>query len=331
MSDYRMDFIRSVEESLIGRLSESQIQIVSDEITKALNGYEIIEDKKEIMEYNNINESIIKRYCACLMIEGKSEKTIYQYGRTIRRFYQNVQKNFTEIGVYDIRLFLAFEKERGISNRSLENTRANISAFFQWMTREELIPKNPCANVSVIKYTEKVKMPFSSVEIDALRMACRTDKERALIEFLLASGVRVEELTHIKITDIDFNNLSVHVTHGKGDKERTVFINELAKTHICKYILSKNAPGDYLFHNKNKTRLKITGVRYLLREVGKRAGVDNVHPHRFRRTFASGLAARGMNVQDIQRLLGHSDINTTMKYVSIDESMIQNSYKRFTA
>mgnify|MGYP002526089693 CR=1 FL=1 len=261
MSDYRMDFIRSVEESLIGRLSESQIQIVSDEITKALNGYEIIEDKKEIMEYKNINESIIKRYCACLMIEGKSEKTIYQYGRTIQRFYQNVQKNFTEIGVYDIRLFLAFEKERGISNRSLENTRANISAFFQWMTREELIPKNPCANVSVIKYTEKVKMPFSSVEIDALRMACRTDKERALIEFLLASGVRVEELTHIKITDIDFNNLSVHVTHGKGDKERTVFINELAKTHICQYILSKNAPGDYLFHNKNKTRLNISGVR----------------------------------------------------------------------
>lgn len=332
MSDYRMEVIRSVETGLTGRLTDAQIQMVSDEIIKALDGFDVVvEDKKEIMEYKNINESIVKRYCACLMIEGKSEKTIYGYARLIRKMYEQVQKNYTEMGVYDIRLFLAFEKQRGVSNQTLENTRAYISAFFQWMEREELIDKNPCANVKTIKCTDKVRTPFSTVEIDALRMACKNDKERAIIELLLSSGVRVDELTHIKISDIDFNNLSVHITHGKGDKERTVFIDELAKTHICKYILSKNAPGDYLFHNRWKNRLGNGGVRSILNALGTRAGVDNVHPHRFRRTFASGLAARGMNVQEIQKLLGHSDINTTMRYVSINENMIQNSYRRYTA
>ncbi len=331
MSDYRNKFIKSVEESLVGVLSDVQLEIVTDEITKALKNYDLVEAEHAIIEYSGINEATLKRFCACMMIEGKSEKTIEQYKRTAEKLIMSVKKNYSDMNVYDIRLFMAYEKQRGVSNRTLENTRANLSAFFQWMTQEELINKNPCMNISPIKYTDKVRMPFSSVEIDALRLACKNEKERAIIELLLSSGVRVSELTNIKTCDIDFNNLSIHITKGKGAKERTAYINELAKTHISKYIMNRGVVGEYLFYNKKKQPLNPGGVRHLLKELGKRANVDNVHPHRFRRTFASGMASRGMELQEIKKLLGHSDINTTLTYVYTSDDKTQISYKRYSA
>ena len=331
MSDYRMEFINTVAESLVGKLTDLQLELVVDEITKALKDYELVESKNELIVYEGVNEKILKRFCACLMIEGKSEKTIKAYRHTIKSMFNTVQKDFTDIGVYDIRMFLAIEKQRGISNRSLENTRANMSAFFQWMTQEELIYKNPCMKIKPIKYTEKVRLPFSSVEIDMLRSACKNNKERAMIELFLSTGVRVSEFVNIKLSDVDFNNLSIHVTKGKGDKERTVYMSELAKSHLQKYILESDHNSEYLFITKLKNCYTTGGIRSLLNAISKRAGVDDVHPHRFRRTFASSLASRGMDIQEIKVLMGHSDINTTLEYVYTSDSKVQNSYKRFIA
>ena len=331
MEDYRNVFLQTIEESLVGLISESQMMAVSDEITKALSGYDIIKRKTNIIPYKNINDAIIKRYCACLMIGGKSSKTIAQYKRTTDKMLEVVQKNYNDIGVYDIRLFLAYEKQRGVSNRTLENTRANLSAFFQWLTQEELINKNPCMNIKPIKYTDKVRLPLSNVEIDALRLACKNCKERAIIELLLSSGVRVSEMCNIKVSDINFNTLSVHITKGKGSKERTVYINELARTHIQKYLLSREEHGEYLFYNRQHAQLNEGGVRHILNELGKKASIDNVHPHRFRRTFASGLASRGMDIQEIRKLLGHSNINTTLEYVYTSDDAVHTSYLKYIA
>ena len=296
-----------------------------------MSDFNINKSDNAIIPYLNINEEILKRFCACLMIEGKSEKTIKKYRRTVNCLSEVVKKHFTDIGVYDIRLFLAYEKQRGVSNRTLENTRADISAFYQWLTREEIIPKNPCLNIPPIKYTDKVKLPFSTVEIDLLRSVCKNNKERALVEFLLATGVRVSELTSMKISDINFQNLSIHITHGKGDKERTTYMTDLAKTYLEKYINERCENGDCLFYNKDHQPIQISGVRYILGRIGKRACVENVHPHRFRRTFASMLAARGMDIQEIKRLLGHSNINTTMEYVYTSDGQVHNSYKKYIA
>lgn len=327
--NYKNRFVRGIEEALVGRLSADDVTMVADEIIKALSGYDLIKSCTDIVVYDNVNEATLDRYCACLMIDGKSEKTIAQYRRTIIKLFEIVNKPYTDIGVYDIRLFLAYDKQRGVSNRTLENTRVNLSAFFQWLTQEELIGKNPCMGIKPIRYTDKVRLPLSNIEIDSLRFACNTPKERALIEMLLATGVRVSELVNIRIEDIDFENRSVHITKGKGSKERTVYFNDLARLHLQNYLLSRKEHGTYLFYNKKHEQLNAGGVRHILNVIADRAHVTNVHPHRFRRTFASGLAYRGMDIQEIRKLLGHSNINTTMEYVYTSDSQVQTSYIKY--
>ena len=331
MSDYRNELLQTIRESLATILKNETNDVVIRKITCILNDYEVTKKCTDVVVYDDQNERILKRYCACLMVDGKSEKTIKEYQRLIKKFLDTTGKPVKEIGVYDIRFFLAAEKERGVSNRTVENCRAYLSAFFQWLSAEEILPRNPCANVKPIKYTEKERLPFTSVELDALRQACVKMKERALIEALLTSGVRVSELALMDVSDIDFQTLAVHVRHGKGDKERTTYINDVAKHHLQKYVMARADISPSLFCNRNGQRLTTGGIRSILKAIAKRANVDNVHPHRFRRTFATGLAARGMAIQDIQKLLGHSDLNTTMEYVCISNTKVKASYNQYIA
>ena len=206
-----------------------------------------------------------------------------------------------------------------------------IAAFFQWLLKEDHIAKNPCMNIPAIKYPDKVRLPFSTVEIDKLRFACSTTRERAIVELLLATGIRVSELTGLRVDDINFANMSVHVRNGKGAKERTVYMTDLARQHLQAYLMERKTISDGLFMTKFGEPIMPGGIRDMMRNLGKRAGVDNVHPHRFRRTFATGLANRGMDIQEIKKLLGHSDINTTMKYVYTSDEKAQASYMRYSA
>lgn len=331
MSDYKLQFIKQVEIELASALGSEQFETTINAITRILNDYDVTKSGTDIVPYSNVNEMLLNTYSGCLLIGGKSEKTIAQYRRTAMKLSNFVNKTFPEMGVYDIRLFLAAEKQRGVSNRTLENTRANLSAFFQWMHQEEHIAKNPCMNIKPIKYTDKVRLPFSTVEIDAIRMACKTSKERAIIELLLSSGLRVSELTSLEIDDVNFNDMSIHVRKGKGSKERTVYMNDLARTHLQAYLMERGNLTRNLFANVKKEALNAGGVRHILKTIGSRAGVDNVHPHRFRRTFATGLASRGMDIQEIQKLLGHTNINTTLEYVFTSDEKTHASYLKYVA
>ena len=285
------------------------------------------ERRTELVALDDTNTKLLKRYRACLRLDGKSNGTIYQYCRSCRALANTIGKRFTDMGVYAIRFFLAMEKERGISGRSLENTRANLSAFFQWMTAEEVILKNPCLNINPIKYNSETPTPFTDVEIDMMRCNCKTQKERAVFETLLSSGLRVSELVGLDISDISLENKTVKVRHRKGDKSRTTYINSVAARYLADCI-EGNDSGP-VFVNHCGKRISDDGIRYILNVVAKRAGVTNVHPHRFRRTFATNLAARGMDVQAIQKLLGHSNINTTMVYVYTDDSQTRMSYQKY--
>lgn len=327
--DTRNNLIRDIEECILQYVDHDKALAVINNVVKILNDYEVSERCTDLVVPMDKNTKIIKRYLACLSIDGKSDKTIEQYYRSIKKLLEFLEMDITEIGVYNIRYYLACEKDRGLSNRTLENTRANLSAFFQWLTQEEYIKKNPCANIKPIKYNDEVRLPFSLVEIDNMRSACRTLKERALIEFLLSSGVRVSELASIRVQDIDFNRLSVHIKHGKGGKERITYINDVAKQHIEKYLMSRKDNLDILFCNMKGNGILPNGIRHILNGIGKRANIKNVHPHRFRRTFASNLARRGMKIEEIQILMGHSDINTTMKYIYVDNDNVVNSYRKY--
>lgn len=331
MADYKTQLISDVSEALVGQIRQSDIETVSDEMAIALRDYEVTKRVTDLVNYEGTNELILKRYKACLVISGRSPKTIAQYERIVKKLFIALQKNYTDMTVSDLRYFLAYEKSRGVSNRTLENTRVQISSFFTWLLEEELINKNPCRSISPIKYQKEVKLPFSAIEIDAIRSACRTKKERAIIEFLLASGVRVSELCSIRISDINFDTLSVIVREGKGSKQRTVYINDLASKHLVEYLTSRNVTGDYLFYNKQKEQLNPGGVRHILKTIEERAQITNVHPHRFRRTFATGMANRGMEIQEIGKLLGHSSLNTTLTYVYTSEEKIRTSYLKYSA
>lgn len=332
MSDGKMELLRSFESALIGRLADSQISEVSEVLVKCMADFDIEKSCRELAVYESANDKILKQYCACLFVDGKSEKTIYQYRRSCQKLAESIGKTFTEMGVYDIRFFLACEKDRGVSSRSVENTRANLSAFFQWMTKEDFIPKNPCMNINPIKYDDVVRKPFSDVEIDQLRGACRTLKERAIIELLLSSGIRVSELSDMKKSDINTSDLSVHVKCGKGGKGRVTYTTSVAMKHLLAYWNDRTEKdGDMAFYNQKHEALNPGGVRHILCKLAERAEVNNVHPHRFRRTFATGLASRGMDIQEIKTLLGHSSINTTMEYVYISDTKVSASYKKYIA
>lgn len=327
MADCREKLVQEVE-ILLQRLDVDEAGMIADGFIRILGEYEVTERCTALVPVDDANEKLLKRYAACLLIDGKSQKTIYMYTRQIRKLSDVMDKPYTEMGTYDIRYFLALEKERGISNVTLENTRSYIMAFFQWLTDEEVIPKNPCSKIKPIKCGKEVKKPFSVTEIDALRGACQTKRERAMIELLLSSGIRVSEMTSMMVKDIDFHALEVHVAHGKGNNQRTTYITQVAAKHLQAY-LSENSEKEFIFYNRNNERLTSGGVRLALKKLGERAGVENVHPHRFRRTFATDLANRGMDVQDIQALLGHSNIETTMTYVCQDSQKVKASYKRF--
>lgn len=324
----RFNFIRDVEARLACRYGPEEIAVISNMIVKALEGYEMTTRCTDLVVHDDVNDKLIRRFRACLLVDGKSEATAYQYVRTIRKMVELLRKPIPEVGPYDIRYFLAMEKDRGVSQRTLENTRANLSAFYQWLANEEVIQKSPLANIKPIKYAEEVRAAFSDVELDALRSACRTKKERALIEILVSTGIRVSELAGMKVEDINQTTLAVHVIHGKGAKERVTYTTPVCLRHLITYLKQRPEDGPALFYNKNHLPIEPGGIRHILNEIGKRAGVDNVHPHRFRRTFATNLSKRGMEIQEIQKLLGHSSIDTTLVYVSTDDMKVLNSYRR---
>ena len=330
--DYRNDFIKEVENELVTRYSAGIATEVSDIIARVLSSYEITGRCTEIVPLDDRNMKLLKRYSACLLVDGKSKGTVRQYIGTLKKLSEKIQKPFPDMGKYDIRLFLAFEKERGISNKTLENTRSYISAFFQWMVNDEIILKNPIAGINRIKCTKKDKFPFSEVEIDALRSSCKNLKERAIFEILLSSGVRVSELASMEVKDINVPNLSIHVTHGKGDKQRMTYTTAVGMKHLLNYLENRSEKdGTALFYNMYHDPISISGIEKLLKTIAKRAGVDNVHPHRFRRTCATTLYKRGMPIQEIQKLLGHSNINTTMLYISILDTNVKLSYDKSVA
>lgn len=247
--DYKIRFVKDVQEDLSYSVSSEQLDLIMNSIIKNLNDYDIIARCTDLVPYESSNDRILNRYCACLNVDGKSEKTIYQYRRAVQRLSDFLEKQFTDMGIYDIRYYLACEKDRGISSRTLENTRANLSAFFQWMTDDEVIPKNPLSSLKPIKYTDEIRKPFSEIEIDTMRYSCKNKRERAIIELLLSSGIRVSELCAMEISDIDFSNLSVHVRHGKGGKQRTTYITPIAANHIQEYLNSRKETGTHLFYN----------------------------------------------------------------------------------
>lgn len=184
------------------------------------------------------------------------------------------------------------------------------------------------AKIKPVKYKEEIKHALTSVEIDQIRSVCSNEKERAIFEFLLSSGLRVSELCALNRTDVDFINLSVLVREGKGNKQRTTYISDICASRLKEYLETRTDNDPCMFLSKLGCRYKRGGIEFMLTELGKKSKVDNLHPHKLRRTFATNLAKKGMPIQNIKTLMGHSDINTTMTYINIATNIVKNEYER---
>lgn len=332
MSNFRINFIDSVHEELLGCMSREDAARIVEMITIKLEPYDLSERCTDICVLDNSDHDLITKYVGTCYVCGKSESTIKQYLKVLKIFRNGISKPMINVDSYDIRLFMALKKKSGISERTLEGYRSVISAFYSWMYKEEFISKNPMDKVERVKCKKEIRKPFSSVEKELLRNSCSGTKEKAIVEFLLATGVRAAELCNLDISDIDFKDKSVHVRNGKGGKDRITYMTDVSAMHLANYIKSRDDNLPVLFKSNNTangSRYGTDGIRVMIHKISKRAEVEDVHPHRFRRTFATDLSNRGMDVRAIQQLMGHSSIETTMRYIYNNKNQIQSDYKKF--
>ena len=273
-------------------------------------------------------DDLLDAYTAAMQIQGRSEKTIKRYRYLIGRMMEDVNVPTRSITVYHLRQYLAKEKARGISDRTLEGTRQVFSAYFNWLHREQLIDTNPTANLGAIKYPKKIKVTYSEIDIEKMKFCCKTLRDRAIICFLLSTGCRISEMIRLNREDVDLNNLECTVL-GKGNKERTVFLDSVTGMLIRDYLTQRKDDSPALFINKRKQRLSAQGVRAMMVKLAKASAVDHVHPHKFRRTLATSLIRHGMPIQEVAAILGHDKLDTTMQYVVLDKTDVKNSYRKY--
>lgn len=328
MTDFREKFTNEFASKLLSNFSPDNVKDIISLLVLTLDKYEITERTTSLSIRDNTSEKLLELYAGSLLTEGRSKKTVYGYIKFLKRFLADMEKPFTEIATFDVRVWLA-KMQKEISLRTCENYRSYLSAFYIWMEKEEIITRNPMNKISPIKFTQEVKTPFSDVEIDTIRMNCKNKRDRAIIELLLSSGIRVSELAHLKINDVDFVNKSILIREAKGGKQRVVYITDICLTHLKEYIKSRNDNYDCLFITRNKTAMTKDSIENSLRKLGKISGVENVHPHRFRRTFATNLYKRGMDIRSIQKLMGHTNIDTTTIYVNTNQDIINAEYRRY--
>lgn len=279
--------------------------------------------------YDAESKELLTAYLQAKEIEGRSQKTLNRYSYMLEKMITGIGAPITKVTVFHVRTYLMSERKRGLSDASLEGVRSIMSAFFGWLLKEGLIKLNPMANIGTIKCQKQVKEPFSRLEIELIKQACETCRERAIVSFLQSTGCRIGEVCRLDKEDIDLQTFECKVL-GKGNKERIVYFSPVTAMELERYFKERTDSDPCLFAGI-KGRLTEQGMRAFLKRIEKRCGVPNIHPHRFRRTLATNLIDRGMAIQEVAYILGHDNLNTTMKYVYIEQSNVKSAYQRYSA
>jgi site-specific recombinase XerD len=280
---------------------------------------------------NARNGGLLEVFIAAKRIEGCSEKSLKYYDATIRNMLESVKKPVREINTDDLRGYLAdYQKERGSSKVTIDNMRRIFSSFFGWLEDEDYILKSPVRRIHKIKTEKTIKETFSDEGLELLRDAAEEIHDLAMIDLLASTGMRVGELVQLNREDINFHEREC-VVFGKGGSERVVYFDARTKIHLLNYLDGRNDDNPALFVSLAQPyeRLLIGGVETRLREIGKRADIQKVHPHKFRRTLATRAIDKGMPIEQVQRLLGHVKIDTTMHYAMVNQSNVKNSHRKF--
>ena len=303
---------------------------IDQKLNIILSDYEIESRKTEVAVYEYQIPNTVEIYIVSKKISGLSDKTLYLYKIVLEDFFCTVQKEPERISVNDIRIYLyKYQKEHGISNRTLDCRRTILCSYFAWMTSEEYLDKNPAINIQPIKYERKYKKPMSQLELEKIRLACKTKREKAIVEMLYSTGCRVSELERLNIEDVNFELKEVYL-YGKGDKHRTSYLNAKAEVALKDYLNTRtdDNPALFVYERKPYNRFKKSGIELMIRKIMERTSDVSIHvtPHVFRHTTASVALDRGMNIVDVSKLLGHAKVETTMEYITTNSNSIKNNH-----
>jgi len=285
--------------------------------------------QKEIIE----NSEYLKLFLDAKRIEGCSERTLQYYKVTVEQMLKKISTPIRKMTTDEIRTYLVeYQQRGGCSKVTIDNIRRNISSFFSWLEEEDYILKSPMRRIHKIKTKTVVKEVISDENMEKMRDACDEVRDLAIIDLLYSTGIRVGELVRLNITDVNMEQREC-VVFGKGDKERRVYFDAKAKIHLMEYLASRtdNNPALFVSLDNRHKRLKISGVEIRLRQLGRKLSLDRIHPHKFRRTMATRAIDKGMPIEQVQKILGHSQIDTTMQYAIVNQNNVKNSHQRYIA
>ena len=277
------------------------------------------------------NQEYLQLFLEAKRIEGCSERTIQYYRTTIEKLLLNIITPIRKITTEEIRHYLVkYQQVNNCSKVTVDNVRRNISSFFSWLEEEDYLLKSPMRRIHKIKTKQQVKETISDEAIELLRDNCNCLRDLAIIDLLYSTGIRVGELVNLNISDIDFDAREC-VVFGKGDKERKVYFDAKAKIHLQDYLSNRRDNNQALFVTLDAPfdRLKISGVEIRMRRLGRTLNMDKIHPHKFRRTMATRAIDKGMPIEQVQKLLGHSQIDTTMQYAIVNQTNVKTSHQKF--
>lgn len=337
------EIIQAVKEAMMPDLTDSQMEKLENVLYIQFHGRRVVEECSELAPTGTDGDAAkINMFLGSKKTTGRADGTLQQYSREIYSMLDFLGKRLEDITAMDLRYYYAVMREkRGIQMSTMQTRIHYLSSFWDFLTLENLVPDNPVRRIGSLKVESTVKKPFSQDELEALRLHCDRSRDRALVEFLLATGLRVSEVCKLDVGDIDFYRMEFYV-RGKGGKERLCLLDDIAKFHLKRYLrerMRKERISEdelarrplFVAAKAPFKRMTIAGVQYLLKELGKKAVVFNVHPHRFRRTFACDMIGRGMPVEQLMVLMGHSKIETTMIYVTVKTSNVREAYRRMRA
>lgn len=322
------NLIREVIHGMLPYLNNAQNEKLREVLQFSLANYDLKEKEKqdEVKE-----ENFVELFLSAKRIEGCSEKTLKYYESTIRAMLYDIQKDVKQVVTDDIRKYLTeYQEIKKSSKVTIDNIRRILSSFFSWLEDEDYILKSPVRRIHKIKTGINVKETYSDEALELMRDKCTELRDLAMIDMFASTGMRVGEMVLLNINDIDFNERE-SVVFGKGSKERIVYFDARTKIHLLNYLQSRNDNNPALFvslkapHN----RLKIGGVEKRLRELGKSLGLNKVHPHKFRRTLATMAIDKGMPIEQLQQLLGHRKIDTTLQYAMVKQSNVKMAHRKY--
>lgn len=320
-----------MEEKIVEILNEMSEYLSVSQMKKLQEVIIRVFSEKDVANKQIDNSEFLKLFLEAKKIEGCSERTIQYYRVTIEKMLQKVTIPVRKITTEDMRDYLAgYQQVNNCSKVTVDNVRRNISSFFFWLEEENYILKSPMRRIHKIKTNKQVKETISDEDIEKLRDACKCTRDLAIIDLLYSTGMRVGELVNLNRSDVNFE-LRECIVFGKGGKERKVYFDAKAKLHLQEYLNGRVDDNPALFVTLDKPfeRLKISGVEIRVRSLGKSVGLTKIHPHKFRRSMATRAIDKGMPIEQVQKILGHSQIDTTMQYAIVNQGNVKISHQKY--